>query len=104
MLTSHSRDISDNAHKTLQDFHLFEETLVESGSSMDQVQLQLSQFASSLETCERTVSQARVYQKATDGTIHVVNSLMSEIEVNLEDAHQQLYRAESLAEGKCVLF
>ena len=57
ILTSQSRDISADAHKTLSDFHLFEETLAESGSSMDQVQLQLSQFASSLETCERTVSQ-----------------------------------------------
>ena len=67
---------------------------------MDQVQLQLSQFASSLETCERTVSQARVYQKATDGTIHVINSLMKEIEQNLAEAEDQLNKAEKLAQGK----
>ena len=99
-MTAQSRDISADAHKTLQDFHLFEETLAESGSSMDQVQLQLSQFASSLETCERTVSQARVYQKATDGTIHVINSLMKEIEQNLAEAEDQLNKAERLAQGK----
>ena len=92
--------IASDADRVLREFEIFTETLEDNGSNLDQVSLQLSQFASSLETCERTVSQSRVYQMATVGTIRVIDSLLGEIGDNMQEASDELVTAESYAIGK----
>ena len=94
-----AQDLKGEAQRVQADFKLFEETLEDTNQSMDQVQLQLSQFASSLETCERTVSQSRVYQHATSGTITVIERVLTDIQEILADAEFSIDKATVFAEG-----
>jgi len=98
-----AQDLKGEAQRVQADFKLFEETLEDTNQSMDQVQLQLSQFASSLETCERTVSQSRVYQHATSGTITVIERVLTDIQEILADAELSIDKATVFAEGKIDL-
>ena len=102
-MNSNSASIANDAKRVLREFEIFTETLEDNGSNLDQVSLQLSQFASSLETCERTVSQSRVYQMATVGTIRVIDSLLNEIGYNMQEASDELVTAESYAIGKFLI-
>ena len=77
--------------------------LAASNKTIETVRLQLDQFASAMETCERSVSRTRIAQHATEGTKSVIKTMLSDIESTLESTKDELKIAEELAAGKIFL-
>ena len=99
-LSFQSQGLEDEAEHVLNGFEDFMYELQNSGKTVEQVELQLAQFMSSLETCERTVSSTMVTQQATEGTMSVIRTMLRDIDQVLDDTAITLKEAEELAESE----
>lgn len=99
-LAFNSEGLEDEAQHVLDRFEDFMYELQNSGKTIEQVELQLDQFISSLETCERTVSSTMVTQQATEGTMSVIRTMLRDIDQVLDDTSETLKEAEELASSK----
>ena len=93
-----------DAEDVVESFEHFQAQLARSNKTTEKVKMQLDQFVSSMETCERTVSSTRVTQRATAGTISVINTILEDIDDTLDGTKDQLKEAEALAQGRHTFF
>ena len=103
-LLSASRNFDEDVYEVLDVFEAFMKDLSDTNQTFSSVMLQLHQFKSQMETCERSISHSKNQQRATEGTISVIESIFSGIERALRDAHDQLSDAENLSRGKINFF
>lgn len=102
-LLSASRNFDEDVYEVLDVFEEFMKDLSDTNQTFSSVMLQLHQFKSQMETCERSISHSKNQQRATEGTISVIESIFSGIERALRDAHDQLSDAENLSRGNTNL-
>jgi len=98
-LLSATRNFDEDVYEVLDVFEDFMNDLSDTNQTFSSVMLQLHQFKSQMETCERSISHSKNQQRATEGTISVIESIFHGITDALTDAKEQLSDAESLSRG-----
>ena len=96
-LNSESQALEQDSEKILHGYQAMIQQLSKAGQNAQDIQRKLEEFASSLETCETDVNNAKVKQKATDGTIHSLKQSIVQIEETLLDTQESINAAEKMA-------
>jgi len=96
-LNRESQALEEDSENILYGYQAMIQQLSKAGNNAQDIQQKLEEFASSLETCETDVSNAKTKQKATDGTIFALKNQIVDIEQTLADTQESIDEAEKMA-------
>merc|ERR1719223_1829817 len=95
-----SEELEVKAEDILADYKQMIQELSEAGQSAQDVQLKLDQFASSLESCENSVTASKEKQAATKGTIRTLENEIVKIEETVIATSEDLDSIKQLADAQ----
>jgi len=95
-----SEELEVKAEDILADYKQMIQELSEAGQSAQDVQLKLDQFASSLESCENSVTASKEKQLATKGTIRTLENEIVKIEETVIATGEDLDAIKQLADAQ----